>query len=322
MATRDYAGAKKTKRDAGMQERLRGGNDSNEADQTLSDPTDGASFGQAGTLDRPDAPMAVDSSNPNYCMTHKRRGDAVIIAYENFGPTGPGRRGCAKHDAGICENAFMKLGYDVKTHWDLTKEKFIRVLENVRDDDHTDCDSLVVVFMSHGGVRKNQEFIWTYEKEVNTSELWKNFTPEKCPSLAGKPKMFFIQACRGDEVDKGVQLRKSLAVQTDGITDKSEEDYAIPLHADMLMMWASYPGMFAFKSSQKEMNGSVFLHFLSKVLTEDFREEDLSSMLIRVTREVSIQYESSVRSNDYRHKTKQVPQTVSTLVRKVHFLTK
>lgn len=48
--------------------------------------------------------------------------------------------------------------------------------------------------MSHGGVHpNNKEFIWTYNAKVNTEEFWTQFTAEKCPTLAGKPKMFFIQ---------------------------------------------------------------------------------------------------------------------------------
>lgn len=302
-------------------------NHNDEADQILLDERDASSFDRIeknSTSDRPDAQMPVDSSSTHYNMNHKKRGYAVIIAYKEYGFGGPPRRDCAKHDARICEIAFKKLGYDVRTYWDMPRKEFNNILETVKLADHTDCDSLVVVFMSHGGIHeyRNQEFIWTYDKEVNTSELWKNFTPEKCPSLAGKPKMFFIQACRGEEVDKGVQLKrpKGLNVNTDAIKPKTEleQDYAIPLHADMLMMWASYPGMFAFKSRNNGMNGSVFLHFLSRVLTDYARSEDLSSMLIRITREVAIHYESYVPGSDL-DKNKQVPQTVSTLMRKVHF---
>lgn len=52
-----------------------------------------------------------------------------------------------------------------------------------------------------------------------------------------------FQACRGENIDKGVEMKRprGLKVQADGL--HSNEDYVIPLHADMLMMWASYPGV-------------------------------------------------------------------------------
>merc|ERR1719315_618815 len=74
---------------------------------------------------------------------------------------------------------------------------------------------------------------------------------------------------------------------------KQEDDYVIPLHSDMLMMWASYPGMFAFRSPRNGIGGSVFLHFLCMILLRDYEKEDISSMLLTVTRYVAIHYESS-----------------------------
>ncbi|KAK8720846.1 hypothetical protein OTU49_013059, partial [Cherax quadricarinatus] len=186
-------------------------------------------------------------------------------------------------------------------------------------------DALVVVFMSHGGIndKTNKEFIWVFDDKVDTAELWKNFDASKCPSLAGKPKMFFIQACRGENTDKGITLKpkkKGLSVETDSLTPKNiDQEYTIPVYADMLMMWASYPNMFAFKSGNNGMNGSVFLHFLAKVLQEDSHKDDLATMLLRVTREVAVHFQSYVPQNYFLHENKQVPQTVSTLMRKVYF---
>ncbi|XP_042890408.1 caspase-1-like [Penaeus japonicus] len=285
------------------------------------DGSDGKNLGCGTAIqDRPDAPMPVGRTDPDYNMRHKERGHALVLAYENFSSSGPPRRSCAEHDVHIVTKAFKKLNFVVTTHWDLRKEKFLATLKQESERDHSDHDCLAVVVMSHGGVNNNkEEFIWTYDNKVDTTELWKNFTPEKCPSLAGKPKLFFIQACRGENVDKGVRLQRprGLQVQTDSLP--IERDYAIPLYADMLMMWASYPGMFAFKSGNNGINGSVFLHFLSKVLTEDGDQHDLSSMLLRVTREVAIVYESYVPGNFDLDKNKQIPYTVSTLMRKVFF---
>ncbi|XP_064115672.1 caspase-1-like isoform X2 [Macrobrachium nipponense] len=295
----------------------------------ISDYLDSRNFGRKESMliDRPDADMPVGPFSEYYNMKHKRRGLAVILAYSEFIRGGPSPRDCAFHDSKICEATFKKLHYEVQTHMNLPKRDFLKVLEQVRNSDHRDCDSLVVVFMSHGGLNEktNREFIWTYDSMVDTSELWINLTPEECPSLAGKPKLFFIQACRGDDTDLGVQLKKpgALRVQTDSIDDATlSEDYAIPLYADLLMMWASYPGMVAFKSQNCGINGSVFLHFLTRVFNEDAHNEDLSSMLLRVTREVAVHYESYMPGTGELDKNKQIPQTVSTLMRKVKFFSR
>ena len=40
----------------------------------------------------------------------------------------------------------------------------------------------------------------------NLTQVWQPFTADRCPSLAGKPKLFFIQACQGNRMDKGVEV--------------------------------------------------------------------------------------------------------------------
>ncbi|XP_042890410.1 caspase-1-like [Penaeus japonicus] len=264
--------------------------------------------------------MALGREDPFYNMSHQERGHALIFAYEDFCAQGPSRRGFAKHDVDICSKAFRKLEFEVRIHWNLTKKMLLQTIMLESREDHSNRDCLVVVLMTHGGItEKGEEVVWTCDFEIRSSELWKYFKREKCPSLAGKPKLFFIQACRGENVDKGVCLRRpaGMRLQYDGMS--RENEYDMPLDADVLIMWASYPGMYAFVSSSNYINGSVFLHFLSKVLIEYGDNEDLATMLLRVTREVAVSYESYVPEDDKINKNKQIPYTVSTLMRKLVF---
>ena len=56
--------------------------------------------------------------------------------------------------------------------------------------DHTESDCLVVIVMSHG--TENGE-VHAYDSAYQVSNLWRNFTGSSCPSLVGKPKLFFLQ---------------------------------------------------------------------------------------------------------------------------------
>jgi caspase-like apoptosis-related cysteine protease len=49
-----------------------------------------------------------------------------------------------------------------------------------------------VVVMSHG----TQNKIYARDAPYQTEELWKPFIAKKCRTLAGKPKLFFIQVCQ------------------------------------------------------------------------------------------------------------------------------
>ncbi|CAL4181639.1 unnamed protein product [Meganyctiphanes norvegica] len=288
--------------------------------ENLADNIDALSLGRTRRKEDSErlvANMTTSASCKQYNMCHAKRGQAVIFTHRDYSPGGPTPRPCATHDTEICKIAFEALGFEVEVYLNRDMYNFNATLSRIASRDHTNCDALVVVFMSHGCEEKNKEYLWLYDRKIENAELWKAFTADNCPTLAGKPKLFFIQACRGDKVDKGVILKqkKGLPVMTDA---KVEEDYTIPLHADMLIMWASYPGMFAFKSGRKGMNGSVFLHYLNKVLMRDHENDDLSTMLLTVTREVATHFES-VSDKEILHKNKQIPYTVSTLMRKIVF---
>ncbi|CAL4150839.1 unnamed protein product, partial [Meganyctiphanes norvegica] len=273
---------------------------------------------------RLDAPQVVSADSPSYNMRQNKRGYAIIFKHEYFDSATLERRECASHDAMKCKEAFKALRFDVLEYSDLQKDEFYEQLDNIRNMELSNCDCLVVIFMSHGCEERDKEYIWLRDKKVLTSTLWSSFTADKCKQLAGKPKLFFIQACRGETTERGIKLIKGLSVQTDGLVSdsidsaKKEEDYVIPLHSDMLMMWASYPGMYAFRSQRDGISGSVFLHFLCQILLRDHEKEDISSMLLTVTRYVAIHYESS-HSKHHLNNVKQTPYTVSTLMRKVFF---
>lgn len=54
--------------------------------------------------------------------------------------------------------------------------------------DNDDC--LMIVVLTHG---EEGGFLHAFDGTYNANVLWNPFTPDKCPSLAGKPKLFFIQ---------------------------------------------------------------------------------------------------------------------------------
>jgi hypothetical protein len=59
----------------------------------------------------------------------------------------------------------------------------------VSREDHSDADCFVCVILSHGG----DGFIYGKDGIVCLSELVNMFKGDECQSLAGKPKMFFVQ---------------------------------------------------------------------------------------------------------------------------------
>ena len=69
-------------------------------------------------------------------------------------------------------------------------------MEEVACYDHTDADCIFVAVLSHG----EMGILYAQDQPFKPDRLWCHFNAEKCPTLAGKPKLFFIQACQGDQV--------------------------------------------------------------------------------------------------------------------------
>lgn len=55
--------------------------------------------------------------------------------------------------------------------------------------DHSKCDCFLVAALTHGDSGR----IHARDHQYPPDELWEPFSADKCPTLAGKPKMFLIQ---------------------------------------------------------------------------------------------------------------------------------
>uniref|UniRef100_A0A3P9BXV5 Caspase 8 n=1 Tax=Maylandia zebra TaxID=106582 RepID=A0A3P9BXV5_9CICH len=127
----------------------------------------------------------------------------------------------------------------------------------------------VVFVLSHG--EKGCVFGTDGEK-VLLKELTDPFTSGRAPTLTGKPKLFFIQACQGDEDEN----RKKEAWQADA----SIPDETVPELADFLIGMSTVEEC---KSFRNKRTGSIYIQELCKHQVMD----DILTVLTRVNREIS-----------------------------------
>jgi caspase 10 len=71
------------------------------------------------------------------------------------------------------------------------------------EEDHTLYDCFVCCILSHGGT---DEVSGVNNKSVSLKKITSYFTARKCTTLAGKPKLFFIQTCQGNKKMKGISF--------------------------------------------------------------------------------------------------------------------
>nr|XP_018910199.1 PREDICTED: caspase-1-like isoform X2 [Bemisia tabaci] len=177
------------------------------------------------------ARMASDRDAWYYNMNHKNRGIAIIFNHENFTNPKLKTRCGTKTDCENLASTLRSLRFEVYTYFDASYSKVMSVISEVRNMDHSDNDCFLMAVLSHG----EQNIIHAYDSPYQPEDLWHPFTADKCPSLAGKPKLFFIQACQGDRLDPGVTLMKRTE------TDSGPMSYRIPVHADFLIAYSTIP---------------------------------------------------------------------------------
>ncbi|KAG4077747.1 hypothetical protein HA402_011176 [Bradysia odoriphaga] len=190
------------------------------------------------------------------------------------------QRGTEK-DQERLEKTFRKLGFDVKTYNDRTTNEIKEILQKADDLDHQENDCIVVIVLSHGGEISQLE---ARDGTYAVDELWKPILDS--PSLFGKPKLFFIQACCGEKTDPGFTVisKDPKGDDIDSVSAGfSSQYFKVPTKADLLVMYATYQGHFAFRNPD---TGSVFIQTLCDEFDANGVKDDLFYLLTGVNRRV------------------------------------
>ncbi|XP_040441416.1 caspase-9 isoform X1 [Falco naumanni] len=202
------------------------------------------------------------------------------------------------------EKRFKALCFDVQTRRDLKAQEMILELLKLARRDHSALDCCVVVILSHGCQTSHIQFpgavYGTDGKPIPIEKIVNYFNGSNCPSLRGKPKLFFIQACGGEQKDQGVTVDYELprdeapggALESDatpfrGLSGNMDEPDAIaslPTPSDILVSYSTFPG---FVSWREASSGSWYVEALDAVLEQYAHSEHLLNMLLQVANAVS-----------------------------------
>ena len=228
---------------------------------------DGACLGRMKDVD-----PAVDDGASYYNMDHKFRGKALIFNNTKFRKLSLSDRRGSKKDGKDLETVLGKLGFDVDVLPDYTLEQIQEKLEEASQDRdlNRDSDCLVVVALSHGDCESKIAAADTWYLD---EELWEPFLAGRCNSLKGKPKLFFLNACRGENVDQGAEMDNNAQEQ-------KVKRGKLPNHADFLIARSTVPGHVSWRNPE---NGSPFIQALCEVLDPEngVYEDDVVSLLVK-----------------------------------------
>ncbi|NXT81827.1 CASPA protein, partial [Zapornia atra] len=244
----------------------------------------------------------------SYKMDGPHRGFCLVINNVKFDRSLQERKGSCK-DAGELERVFRWLGLEVTVYTNLTSHEIKEVMRTwQRMQEHKDRDCFVCCILSHG---ESGAVYGKDEELVSIRTIMSHFTAKQCPQLAEKPKLFFIQACQGKEIQCPVYVEADARIpDLPSMQENVSPSESIPEEADFLLGMATIDGYVSFRHIQQ---GAWYIQALCSKLQQLVpRGEDILSILTEVNDDVS-------RRVDRLGTKKQMPQPAYTLRKKFIF---
>uniref|UniRef100_A0A3Q3WVA9 Uncharacterized protein n=1 Tax=Mola mola TaxID=94237 RepID=A0A3Q3WVA9_MOLML len=286
------------------------------------------------TRPRPQGRTRRDSIQ-SYKMDASPCGHCLIINNVDFEPQSDlkSRKG-SNIDCDNLERRFKALNFIVEVKTNLRQRQIKHELSALSKVDHSQYDCCVVILLSHGTEVSHNRFpgaVYGVDGQYVPVQVITNYlNGQHCPTLQGKPKLFFIQACGGGEKDTGFEVspgevEPSLGGtfdQTDAIQMSSSSDSlstsdepdaraTLPIPSDILVSYSTFPGYVSWRDTE---SGSWYIETLNQILEENADTDDLVTMLMMVNNEVS--------RNSAKGIYKQMPGSFNFLRKLLHFQTR
>jgi hypothetical protein len=231
-------------------------------------------------------------------MNHAKRGIALVINIRTYDAPNPLKlkeRVWSEQDVKNLKTTLEYLEFDLRFYENLKANEIRDQIQKLADEDHSNSDCFLCVVMSHG----NEDKIVTSDNKLMSFE--EIMAPIKsCKSLENKPKLFFFQACRGDNEMENPRVRSrsdsgesissgegntDSAINSDSLDTKKKTRKNA--ESDLLVYNATLPKHYAYGT---EKDGTVFIKNVCQVLNDAYKgmpnNLPLSKMILNINKSV------------------------------------
>ena len=204
-----------------------------------------------------------------------------------------------KQDKEILSQLFASLKLEFRPHYELTKDQIVTVLKETAQDPKLNSDSMIAIaFSSHGceegllGVNIEDRSRHIHDPNykntedcISPAEIQEIFNSENCKALAGKPKLFLLNGCRGKGVETIVQKERvgvTEKLSADGIQEAPDsEECLATTWSDFFTVHSCVPGKISMLSNIK---GSLFFVEFSEAYAKYGHRRPIESIMPTVNR--------------------------------------
>lgn len=260
---------------------------------------------------------SADTIHP-YTMRQEFRGVFLLINNHDFSKAKGGfknRQGTDKDQIAL-QSLFTGLLFTVIVKNDRTAKEIESDIREQFAADHSNFDCFACAILSHGGREGGCNVIYGVDgNSMPVDSIFNIAMTVKCPTLVGKPKLFFVQACQGDVMDKGqtvgdgpagdavdsylplqveslhlddkAKKTETAGLQPGEVTGKGEEEAdsaKVASGGDLFMAVATVSG---FQSLRNTANGSWFMQTLAYVFSKYAHLFDINDLMILINNLVS-----------------------------------
>ena len=162
----------------------------------------------------------------------------------------------------------------------------------------TSYKRIVVVFSGHG--TSGQTLYTNDSKTVKVEDIIAPFDPARAPVIGNIPKLFFIDACRGDAANPGTMVPKGAKVL---------DTLNVPQKGNFLVAYSTLPEYKAYEESKK---GGVWITTLAEILRS--KSKSVCDILTEVNKTLVTKYQEEIFKGYI-----QQPEFVSSLNEVVNF---
>uniref|UniRef100_A0A1E1WR75 Caspase family p20 domain-containing protein n=1 Tax=Pectinophora gossypiella TaxID=13191 RepID=A0A1E1WR75_PECGO len=250
--------------------------------------------------------VKFDPESLYYDMTGEKY--LFIFNHEEFDPEStsyyrkpPEKRTGTDEDVKKLKITFDKLGFKIEEFHNKKRSVIWDTFCRIRATNYSKASCFCVAILTHGLCGGD---LCAYDTTYPFSDVLKLF--ESHPTLAGKPKLFFIQACRGRSLDDGNKIG------IDGA--KKDKVFTIPSHADFLIIRSTVEDYLSYR----DCRGSWMIQELCKAIMK-YPHLDILHLITLVQREVAYGYATNTPGKTATHNKRQMPETTFTLTKFLKF---
>ncbi|XP_055595754.1 caspase-8 [Uranotaenia lowii] len=256
----------------------------NNESTTSPNQSDNIKDSQCFEQDQPGITIKDNAQIDRYFIARKNAGIILIVnQFEFYRETNPelaellpskplnNRRGTDVDKLAIL-NLFVAFGYQAIVVENIPHYEILRQVEAAVDQIKSSHCSLIVAILSHG---QEGKVYGSNSIPLNVKSIEKAMAAEK---LTGKPKLLFVQACQGVNLQSAVEVIQPLE------HDGPSSERTASVFVDFLVAWSTVPGFASVRHIEK---GSWFIQELCTKLRAMHGSNHLMDILTAVIDDVS-----------------------------------